>query len=222
MKCTVCVNEIDEKYCSKCGQYFKNERITSISILKDLFGNIFLLEKSFFKNIKIGLLQPKILISNYWNGFRGYYYSPSRFLTIASLFFLLQLMLGNDFLGITVTSKFSQQFTLLFFNIVLFTFLSFIIYLKYKKRFYEHLILNIYNVSLWSIIFVPISIILNLFNTHKTIETGFIFLYLLLIIIWNSKAFEMNKFKRFIYVTLNCIFLVIIILLIYKFGTSTK
>ncbi|MTI32521.1 hypothetical protein [Xanthovirga aplysinae] len=223
MKCSVCSGEIDEKYCPKCGQYFNNERITSISVLKDLFGSIFSLEKSFLINIKMGLLQPNILISNYWNGYRGYYYSPSRFLTIASLFFLLELMLVNDFFGISVRSKVSPQFTLLFLNLVVFTFSSFIIYLEYKKSFYEHLILNIYNVSLWSIIFVPVSVILSLFNTHRTIEAGFFFLFQLFIIVWNAKAFEMNKFKRLIYVALNCIFLVILILvLIYSFGTSTR
>ncbi|MEE9431818.1 MAG: hypothetical protein V3V16_12295 [Melioribacteraceae bacterium] len=221
MKCSVCSNEINKKYCSKCGQYFKNEKITSRSILKDLFENIFSLEKSFVENIKLGLLKPKLLVSNYWNGFRGYHYSPSKFLAIASLFFLFQIMLTNDFFGIRVVSKVSQQFTLLIFNIVLLSFLSFTVYLKYKKSFVEHLMLNIYNVSLWSIIFVPISLILSILNTPKTIKTGFILAYLLLIIIWNSKAFEMSKFKRFIYVVLNCMFLVVTALLIYKYGTST-
>lgn len=222
MKCSICSNEINDKYCSTCGQYFRKERITSISILKDLFGNIFSLEKSLFKNIKMGLLQPRILISNYWNGFRAYYYSPSRFLVLAALFFLLQLTLFDDFLGITVTSKYSQQFTLLLFNIILFTILSFIIYLKFKKSFYEHLILNIYNVSLWSIIFVPISIILNLLHTPKTIETSFIVLYLLLIIIWNARTFKMNYSKRIIYIFLNITSLVLILFMIFKFGTTTK
>ncbi len=211
MKCSVCSNEIDDKYCSKCGQSFKNERISSKSILADLFGAVFSLEKSFFKNIKIGLFEPKTLISNYWNGFRRYYYSPSKFLTIASLFFLLQIMLFNDFLGVVTTSKAAQQFSLLFTVIMFFALSSFIIYLKYKKSFYEHLILNIYNTSLWSIIFTPISILLSLLNTHKTIKLGFFILYLALIIIWNSKAFELNKIKRFAFVALNFMLLFIII-----------
>lgn len=219
MRCSVCSNEMEDKYCSSCGQYFKKKRITSTSILEDLFENIFSIEKSFIKNIKIGLLQPKMLISNYWNGFRGFYYSPSRFLTIASLFVLLHFVFANDFLGITVSSTVSIQFAFLFFNIMLLSFFSFIIYIKYKKNFYEHLILNIYNVSLWSIVFVPISIILNLFDTNNTIEQVFFLPYHLLIIIWNSKPFEMNKFKHFIYVAINFVlFYGIIFLLIYYFG----
>ena len=220
MKCSVCTAEISENYCSKCGQYFKNERISTKSILTDLFESIFSLEKSFFKNIKIGLFKPNILVSNYWRGFRSYYYSPSKFLVIASLFFLAQITLFNDFFGLIVGSKVAQQFTLLIVIIVVLSFFSFVIYLKYKRSFYEHLILNIYNVSVWSIIFVPISIISNLLNTSKNIETGFIFLYLLLIIIWNSKIFEITKLKRYIYIALNSILLVIVPFLFYKiFGT---
>jgi hypothetical protein len=220
MKCSVCTAEISENYCSKCGQYFKNERISTKSILTDLFESIFSLEKSFFKNIKIGLFKPNILVSNYWRGFRSYYYSPRKFVVIASLFFLAQITLFNDFFGLIVGSKVAQQFTLLIVIIVVLSFFSFVIYLKYKRSFYEHLILNIYNVSVWSIIFVPISIISNLLNTSKNIETGFIFLYLLLIIIWNSKIFEITKLKRYIYIALNCILLVIVPFLFYKiFGT---
>ena len=221
MKCSVCSNKIDEKYCSNCGQYFKNERISTKSIFEDLFGNIFSLDKSFFNNIKIGLLKPKILTLNYWNGFRGYYFSPSKFLVIASLFFIIQITYSNNFFGIIVKSKIAPQFSLLFVIILVLSFFSFITYLKYKKTFYEHLILNIYNTSLWSIIFVPISLILSLLNTEKTIKTGFLLFYLLLIIVWNSRVFEINKYKRFRYVVLNIIIIIVIPLIVNLFRNYT-
>ncbi len=217
MKCSVCSIEINANYCPKCGQYYKNERISIRTIFLDLFGNIFSLEKSFFKNIKIGLFQPKTLISNYWNGFKGYYYSPSKFLMIASLFFILQISLVKDFFGIIVFSKFAQQFSILLLLIVVFSFLSYIVYYKFKRNFYEHLILNIYNISLWSIIFIPISMILSVLKTHSIIKTGFLFFYMLIIVIWNSKVFEMNKTKRFIYILINCILLVITPFILYNF-----
>jgi hypothetical protein len=128
MKCSVCSNEINEKYCSTCGQYFKSERISTRSILTDLFGNLFSLEKSFCKNIKIGLFQPDVLVTNYWNGFRAYYYSPSKFLVIASLFFLIQITVFNKFFGIFVSSKFAQQFSILIIIILVLSFFSFITY----------------------------------------------------------------------------------------------
>jgi len=217
MKCSVCSTEIKENYCPKCGQFYKNEKISIKTIFSDLFGNIFSLEKSFFENIKIGLFEPKTLISNYWNGFRRYYYSPNRFLVIASLFFFIQIAFFNNFFGVIVNSKIASQFSLLIVIILVSSFFSFITYLKYKRNFYEHLILNIYNASLWSIIFVPISMVLSLLDTHKTIKTYFLLFYLLLIIIWNSKVFEMKKNKRYLYVALNIILIVIIPLIVNLF-----
>jgi len=219
MKCSVCSSEINDKYCSKCGQYYNGGRINFITFLGDLFGSIFSLEKSFFRNIRIGLSQPKTLVLNYWNGFRKFYYSPGKFFTMASLFILLHYIFAKDFLGVSITSKASTQFILLSFNIFILTFLSFITFLKYKRNLYEHLVLNIYNVSLWTIVFVPISITLNLLNTSNFIEQFFFIPYHLLIIIWNSRAFDMSKLKRITYVILNLIlFYGIILLLIYKFG----
>jgi hypothetical protein len=222
MKCSVCSNKINENYCSNCGQYFKNERISTKSVFEDLFGNIFSLDKSFFNNIKTGLINPKIIILNYWNGFRRYYFSPSKFLVIASLLFVIQIAFFNNFFGIIVNSKVAPQFSLLFVIILVLSLFSFITYLKYKKTFYEHLILNIYNTSLWSIIFVPISMILSVLNTDKTIKTVFLLFYLLLIIVWNSKVFEMKKYKRFRYVTLNIILIVIIPLVVELFRKFTS
>ena len=219
MKCSVCSNEIRENYCSNCGQSFKDSRVTITTLLGDLFDSVFSLEKSFFRNIKIGVSQPKTLVSNYWTGFRKFYFSPGKFFTIASLFILLHYLIANDFLGLVVSSTISSQFVILITNIILLTFLSGLLYLKFKKNIFEHLILNIYNVSLWTIIFVPISIILSLTVNNNGIEEIFFIPYHLLIIIWNSKAFELTKIKRFIFVTINLVlFYGTILFLIYKYG----
>jgi hypothetical protein len=219
MKCSVCSNEIKGNYCSNCGQYFKDNRVTITTIFGDFFDSIFSLEKSFFRNIKIGVSQPKTLVSNYWNGFRKFYFSPGKFFTIASLFLLAHYLIANDFLGLVVSSTISSQFVILLTNIILLTFLSWLLYLKFKKNIFEHLILNIYNVSLWTIIFVPLSIILSLTVNNNGIEELFFIPYHLLIMIWNSKAFELTKIKRFILVTVNLIlFYGTILFLIYKYG----
>ena len=219
MKCSVCSNEIKGNYCSNCGQYFKDNRVTITTIFGDFFDSIFSLEKSFFRNIKIGVSQPKTLVSNYWNGFRKFYFSPGKFFTIASLFLLAHYLIANDFLGLVVSSTISSQFVILLTNIILLTFLSWLLYLKFKKNIFEHLILNIYNVSLWTIIFVPLSIILSLTVNNNGIEELFFIPYHLLIMIWNSKAFELTKIKRFILVTINLIlFYGTILFLIYKYG----
>ena len=220
MKCSVCSNEISGNYCSHCGQYFKESRVTSTTILGDFFDSIFSLEKSFFRNIRIGLSQPKTLVSNYWKGFRKFYFSPGKFFTIASLFLLSHYLIANDFLGLVVSSTISSQFVILLSNIILLTFLSSLLYFKFKKNIFEHLILNIYNVSLWTIIFVPISMILSLSVNNNGIEEFFFLPYHLLIMIWNSKAFELTKLKRFLFVTINLVlFYGSILFLIYNYGS---
>ncbi|MDT0293793.1 hypothetical protein RLT85_04030 [Mesonia ostreae] len=172
--------------------------------------------------MKVALMKPKELISNYWKGFRGYYYSPSKFLTIASVFVLLHFLLAKDFLGITFTSNVSTHFAFLFMNIALFSLISFVVYKKYKKNYNEHLVLNIYNVSLWSIIFVPISIGLNFIEIRNEYKMAFFILYLLLIFIWNSKVFQMVIFKRVLYITLNFILLFLIVFLLVYYTGSMK
>lgn len=203
MKCSVCSNEIRKNYCSNCGQYFKDRRVTSLTIFWGLFDSLFLIEKSFLMNMKMVLTQPQTIVSNYWNGFRKYYFSPFQFFTIASIFLIINHFFSNEFLGLTVTSNISSHFAILLLNIILLTIFSSLLYIKFKKNIFEHFILNIYNVSLWTIIFVPISIILSLIALNNGIAEYFLIPFHLLIMIWNSRAFELNKFNRFLFVTIN-------------------
>ena len=203
MECSVCFNEIKENYCSNCGQYFNDSRVTSFTILWGLFDSFFSIEKSFLMNIKIGIKQPKTIVSNYWNGFRKYYFSPFQFFTIASLFLVMNYFFANDFLGLAVTSNISSHFAILLLNIILLTIFSFLLYFKFKKNIFEHLILNIYNVSLWTIIFVPLSIILSLATNYNSIAEFFLIPFHLLIMIWNSRVFKLSKLIRFRFVSIN-------------------
>jgi hypothetical protein len=216
MKCSVCTNEIREKYCSNCGQYFKDSRVTSITILWGLFESFFSLEKSIFMNIKIALNAPKTIVSNYWNGFRKYYFTPFQFFTIASLSLLINYFFFNSFLGLSLTVNISSHLAILALNIVLLTLFSALVYIKFNKNIFEHLILNIYNVSLWTILFVPISIVLSLVFDNTDMARFFFIPFHLFILIWNSKVFELSRLKRFLFVVLNlCLFYGTLLVLIY-------
>ena len=219
MKCSVCANEITGKYCANCGQYYKDRRISFFTLVEDFFGSIFSLEKSFLLNMRIGLTQPATLALNYWNGFRKYYYSPGKFFTIASLFLVLHYSFANDFLGLVVTSNIASQFVILFVNIFLSTSSGFLLYRQFKKNFYEHLILNVYNVSVWTIAFFPLSVVLSLVIDDNIAEQYFYIPFHVLIFFWNSKAFKMTRLKRFIFVTLNVLFVYgMLFYLVYRFG----
>ena len=83
--------------------------------------------------MKMMFFEPNFFIKNYWNGFKGYYYSPSKFLVIAALFVLIHFSLVKDFLGLNVSSTGPIQFAFLFFNIILFGLSSFAVFFKFKK-----------------------------------------------------------------------------------------
>ena len=96
-----------------------------------------------------------------------------------------------------------SHFAILVLNIILLTLYSSLIYLKFKKNIFEHLILNIYNVSLWTILFVPISMTSSLVLDNTDIARFFFIPFHLLILIWNSKVFKLRKLKRFLFVIIN-------------------
>lgn len=219
MKCSVCSNEMTGNHCSNCGQYYKDRRINFSTLLEDLFGSIFSLERSFLLNVRTGLTQPKTLVLNYWNGFRKYYYSPGKFFAIASLFLVLHYSFANDFLGLVITSNISTQFVILFVHIILLTPSGFLLYSQFKKNFYEHLILNMYNVSLWVIVFFPISAVLSLTINDNITEQYFYIPFHILILFWNSKVFELTRLMRFVFVTMNLLlFYGVLFGLVYSFG----
>jgi len=71
--------------------------------------------------------------------------------------------------------------------------------------------------------FFPISAILSLTVNNNRTEQYFYILYHLLVIIWNSKAFELTKLKRVIFVIINLLmFYGILGLLVYKLVVSTN
>ncbi|WP_074613566.1 hypothetical protein [Polaribacter dokdonensis] len=154
-------------------------------------------------NLKIALFAPRTIVSNYWNGFRKYYFTPFQFFTIASLSLLINYFFFNNFLGLSLTVNISSHLAILALNIVLLTLFSALVYIKFKKNIFEHLILNIYNVSLWTILFVPISIVLSLVFENTDMARFFFIPFHLLILIWNSKVFDLSSLKRFLFVVLN-------------------
>lgn len=197
--CSVCKIPIKDNYCSKCGQFYTNKKVNNSSIFLDLLDSIFSVEKSLISNLRVGILNPKKLVNNYWNGFRRYYFSPSKFIAVASLFIIINFALVKQFFIIKNihSSSIPNQFVFLLIFIVVFTTISYFVYWNKKKSYYEHFILNFYTVSLWTILFVPVSIATKFLLIHNLAEVILMSLYILCIIIWNSRVFEMNNLKRF-------------------------
>ena len=101
VSCTICQVQIEESYCPSCGQKANKRETTSLDFLKEVFINLFSLERSAFATAYRFLIQPKRIVDNYFNGFRGYYASPGKIvfycLTIMALHvaFISERILGG-------------------------------------------------------------------------------------------------------------------------------
>jgi hypothetical protein len=170
-------------------------------------------EKSFYENIKIGILRPDKLVNNYWEGYRGYYFSPGKFLTIALFFLLINFLIRDTFFVIKVEKgNIAPNFLLLFLSLFLYSLSTWIVYTLYRKNFNEHFVLNIYTLSLWTIVFVPFSLIWDFIHLEYLDQISTL-LYFFLIVVWNNPVFTMSWWKRIIYILLN---IIILSLLLYS------
>ncbi len=202
-KCSVCAIEIEENYCPRCGQYYTTRRITNKGLFLDIIDGLFSLEKSLTTNLKIGILSPDSLVQNYWKGYRRYYFSPGKFLTIALFFLLINFLVQDNFFVVTVASEnIGPNFLLLFLALFLNSLASWIVYVLYKKNFNEHFVMNMYTLSLWTILLAPFSVLWGFIGVEY-VEQISTFLYVLIIGVWNNRVFSMVWWKRVIYILLH-------------------
>lgn len=184
-------------------------------LLADVFDNFFAMDNSFLSQMKTMLLDPKKIVHDYWDGYRRFYFSPLRFLLIATIFVGFNFLITkNEFLGLNISSgnTFVGLSLVVFVAFIPFlTFSTLLTYIKFKKNFYEHLVLNIYTFSFWVILFSLVSIVFHEIGLVQNIEASFL-VFLLLVIIWNSRVLSLSLLKQILYCILNCVILVIIAL----------
>ncbi len=205
--CTVCKKEYASNFCPNCGQKKVSGKITFGTFLNDLFNNAFSLDKSLFANIKSLIINPHGIVNNYLNGYRGYYSSPGKLLIVASIILALGFSFTKSRFFIVHIDKSSiqEQFLFLFLFVFLLSLLSYLVYyLGWKRTFTEHIIINIYSISLWTVFFTPIAILDYLYSDSTIISKAILYLYFFLIIIWNNRVFEISPtWKRIAYIFLN-------------------
>jgi hypothetical protein len=202
--CSNCNTEIEKNYCPECGQKITHHKISILGMAEDFGGAFFSLDRSVWLNVKTMLLNPGKIVKNYWNGFRNFYFSPNKFLIISALFLSINFLLFRGvFLGIPFNPKnISAQLLFLIIFLPFLTFSSYLTYRIFKKNLVEHLVLNSYSLSIWLLIFSLGSVIIN-YSCLKFLEHPFLLLFLILIIFWNSRVFELSTLKRLLYTGLN-------------------
>lgn len=166
MTCSHCQTEIEQRFCPKCGQMYRDEKLTMLSILSDYINSFFSIDKSLLTDFKNFLVRPKFFVENYWNGFRGLQSSPNRILVLSTLFVGIAL-LANDgfFLNLQMElDNFSAPLFMLIMVVPALTLSSFLTYIGQKRTFAEHLAINCYALGFWLIFFVPLSLLINSFH----------------------------------------------------------
>ena len=207
INCSNCGNEIMQNYCPNCGQKYVGKRISFKIIIEDFWDSLFSMDKSFWVIIKMMITNPNVVVLNYWNGFRNYYFPPFKFLLATSLILGLNLILfKNTFLGLKISAEnFSSQLGFVIILIPFLTISSYAAYFKFKKNLVEHLVMNVYNLSIWILVFSVISICVSYFKLDF-LKYPALTLFLTVIFIWDSLVFEINKYQRIMYIFI-CIFI---------------
>ena len=198
--CTICDTPLIDQYCYHCGQRYYGKRLNTITIFSDLLANIYTLERSVFATLIFLIRKPYNVINNYWSGFRNYYQSPGKLLFYASTVLGLHIaFMGNQIMGVKFSAQISykpadisQSILFLFLFIPMITFTSYISFIRAKRNLAEHVITVIYMISCWSIIMIILddSIRLIFGNVMRFYS---IFVFLVLIFIWNAMVFSKNK-----------------------------
>jgi hypothetical protein len=181
--------------------------------MKDFFDNFFSLDQSLLANAKTLLIRPQIVVQGYLKGYRRYYYSPGKWLVIASIAIALCFYLTQSsfFIVSVKDSDIQHQFIFLFLFLLLLSFSSYLsYYLPTRKNFTEHFVINIYHLSIWTLIFTPLAIVDHLLQHPDLFAEICLFVYLLLIIIWDNKVLvNFSLGKRLSYILIHLIILVI-------------
>lgn len=207
--CSICNIPIEENYCSRCGQRKLDKPVTIISLIKDFLSNTLSLEKSVFATIFKILINPKLIVDNYSNGYKNYHSSPGKILLYGIAIIALHTsFVDKTVLGLTLNiQNISAQylFWLLFFPILLF--ISYVSFIRIEKGLSKHLISLTYIASSLFIVVTILNDIIILTYGDKLGFWAFI-LFVFFVFLWNSKV--LTKRNKFLYFSLNTIIQIII------------
>lgn len=206
MLCSNCGTEISQNYCPECGQQYVGKRISFSGLLHDFFDSFFSMDGSLPRNIKAMIFNSQMVVKNYWDGYRKYFFSPFRLVIISTIVLGINFLITEKrFLEVnisTTTPYVTLPVVLYMLFLPIFTITTKILYFRQKKNLIEHLVLNAYSMGIWTFVFGIISIFLFYINLDLS-YMPFFFLYLLLIIIWDSLAFNIGKIRRVLFIILH-------------------
>lgn len=167
MICKNCKQNFDGNFCNNCGQKHNVERLNFNYLINEISNNILQVNRGIFFTIKELTIRPGHTIRDFLNGKRKQHFKPLAFILFTSAVYVLITYFTNPITvveealsGITdalsnngeklsitanilnwLLSNFAYSTLLL---IPIFSFASYICFLKEKYNYIEHLILNFY------------------------------------------------------------------------------
>lgn len=215
MTCKNCNSNFKGNFCSNCGQNHNIKRIDYKYLLSELSIFLLQLERGLFFTIKELFTRPGHCIREYLEGKRQNYYKPLSYLFVtAALYVLLMYLLGrNTFIGDLVAGFLSgvkqskstsdiealdwisnNQTYVILLTIPLFSLSSFLVFIKYKYNYFEHLVLNLFVTGQQMIIYLVFSFIIYQENLLMIIPivSGIVFNIWSYIQFFDNRKYFMN------------------------------
>lgn len=166
MNCKNCNEVVDGNFCKHCGQKTNIYKITLSNLLGEISESIFQLNRGFLFTLKELFIKPSVVIANFLEGKRKNYSKPITFLlTTSTFYFLVSLVMGKGTFVDTLFNGYNQGIDevggrvdeIIFFNwfsknfaytnlllIPMFSLGSYVGFVRYKRNYLEHIVLNSY------------------------------------------------------------------------------
>ncbi|MEP5611923.1 MAG: DUF3667 domain-containing protein [Cyclobacteriaceae bacterium] len=96
-ECSNCNAKTTEAYCQQCGQSTSVHRITFHETLGDFFSSTFALEGPLLSTIRLLIVNPGLLLREFFVGKRKKYYKPvSFFVVLTAIYLILRALIQYD------------------------------------------------------------------------------------------------------------------------------
>ena len=95
-QCQNCGNEIENNYCSSCGQVYESRIKPFASLVRDFLGDIFVFDSRAALTIKKLIFHPGFLTKAYLKGKRIKYVPPTRLYVLLSILLLFLISINNS------------------------------------------------------------------------------------------------------------------------------
>ena len=229
MLCKNCGEEVTCNFCSNCGQKSEIHRVNAHYVFSEIPNSLLQLNRGFLFTAKELFVRPGHHIREFLEGKRKNSYKPISYLLLTSTLYVLTSLLleKNTFLSDIVTGFKSgieeskdvsdtyildwmtdNQIYLPFLILPLYSLATYVVYIKSKFNYFEHLVISFYITGHQILFYFIFTLIVWLDNLVllTPITLGIIFNY------WAFNQFfsEKSTFKNFILVSLSYfIFLII-------------